>query len=175
MSSWASPLEDWFEESDLSLVIPTGLAMRRGKARQCDSIIDLALLNDSALCTSSFSPISISFLDSLGSDHAALSITWSSLFEPLPYVPTIFVTDCLAYLTSPFLFHSPSVSVCDSRLLCPSLTYLSMDCSCVFQRLPYVSICFHLVPWPSMAFSHLLVTSLCTCIYTVPSSIERLS
>jgi len=28
VSSWASPLEDWFEDSDLSLVNPTGLATR---------------------------------------------------------------------------------------------------------------------------------------------------
>ena len=89
VSSWASPLEDWFEDSDLSLVNPTGLAMCRGEARQRDSIIDLALLNDLALCTGRFSAISVSFLDSLGSDHAALSINWSPPFEPLPYVPTL--------------------------------------------------------------------------------------
>jgi len=89
VSSWASPLEDWFDKSNLSLVNPTGLATRQGKARQCDSIIDLALLNDSALCTGRFSPVSVSFPDSLGSDHAALSITWSPPFEPLPYVPTL--------------------------------------------------------------------------------------
>jgi len=28
VSSWASPLEDWFEDSDLTLVNPTGLATR---------------------------------------------------------------------------------------------------------------------------------------------------
>jgi len=89
VSSWASPLEDWFEESDLTLVNPTGLATRRGEARQRDSIIDLALLNDSALCTGRFSSVSVSFPDSLGSDHAALSIDWSPPFEPLPYVPTL--------------------------------------------------------------------------------------
>jgi len=89
VSSWASPLEDWFKESDLMLVNPTGLATCQGEARQRDSIIDLALLNDLALCSGRFSPVSISFLDSLGSDHAALSITWSPPFDPLPYIPTI--------------------------------------------------------------------------------------
>ena len=89
VSSWAGSLEDWFEDSDLLLVNPTGLAMRRGEAGQCDSIIDLTLLNDSALCTGRFSPVSVSFPDSLGSDHAALLISWTPPFEPLPYVPTI--------------------------------------------------------------------------------------
>jgi len=51
VSSWASPLEDWFKESDLTLINPTGLATRKGEHRQHDSIIDLALLNDSAFCT----------------------------------------------------------------------------------------------------------------------------
>jgi len=89
VSSWASPLEDWFEDSDLTLVNPTGSATRRGEARQRDSIIDLALLNDSALCTGRFSSLSVSFPDSLGSDHAALLIDWSPPYTPLPYVPTL--------------------------------------------------------------------------------------
>jgi len=89
VSSWASPLEDWFEDSHLTLVNPTGLATRRGEHRQRDSIIDLALLNDSALCTGRFSPVSISFPDSLGSDHAAISIAWTPPYDPLPYVPQL--------------------------------------------------------------------------------------
>jgi len=89
VSSWAGSLEDWFEDSDLSLANPTGFATRRGEARQRDSIIDLALLNDSALCTGRFSSVSVSFPDSLGSDHAALLITWTPPFDPLPYIPTI--------------------------------------------------------------------------------------
>jgi len=89
VSSWASPLEDWFEDSDLLLVNPTGFATRQGEARQHDSIIDLTLLNNSALCTGRFSPVSVSFPNSLGSDHAALLITWTPPFDPLPYVPTI--------------------------------------------------------------------------------------
>jgi len=75
------------------------------------------------------------------------------------------VTDCPAYLTLSFLFRlSRSVPVRDSRPLCPLLAYLSMDCSCIFQRLPYVSLGFPLVPWSSMTFSYLLVASMCTCI-----------
>lgn len=56
---------------------------------QHDSIIDLTLLNDSVLCTECFSPVSVCFDDSLGSDHAALSIQWLPPFAPLPYIPTI--------------------------------------------------------------------------------------
>jgi len=89
VSSWASPLKDWFEDSDLTLMNPAGFATHRGEARQRDSIIDLALLNDSALCTGRFSPLSVSFPDSLGSDHAALLIDWLPPYEPLPYVPTL--------------------------------------------------------------------------------------
>ena len=89
VSSWASSLEEWFEESDLSLVNPAGLAMQRGEVNQHDSVINLALLNDSALCTSQFSPLSICFDTSLGSDHAALSIQWPPPFTPLPYIPMI--------------------------------------------------------------------------------------
>ena len=89
VSSWASSLEEWFEESDLTLANPTGLAMRRGEANQRDSVIDLALLNDSELCSGRFSPVSICFDSSLGSDHAALSIQWFPPFTPLPYVPTV--------------------------------------------------------------------------------------
>ena len=89
VSSWASSLEEWFEESDLTLANPLGMATRRGEANQRDSIIDLALLNDSAISSGRFSPVSICFDSSLGSDHAALSIHWSPPFTPLPYVPTI--------------------------------------------------------------------------------------
>jgi len=63
------------------------------------------------------------------------------------------VTDCPAYLIFSFLFRlSRSVSVRDFGPLCPLLTYLSMDCSCIFQRLPYVSLSFRFVPWPSLTF-----------------------
>ena len=92
VSSWATPLEEWFEESDLLLANPAGAAMRKGtrseNRSERDSVIDLFLLNESALCTGRFSPVSISFEDSLGSDHAAISIFWSPPLEPTPYSPT---------------------------------------------------------------------------------------
>jgi len=48
---------------------------------------------------------------------------------------------------------SRSVPVRDSGPLCPMPAYLSMDCSRIFQRLPYVSLGFYLVLWPSLTFS----------------------
>ena len=91
--SWAAPLEEWFEESDLLLANPAGMATRKGthsdNRMECDSVLDLFLLNDSAFATGRFSPMMISFNDSLGLDHAALSIFWSPPFEPTTYSPTI--------------------------------------------------------------------------------------
>jgi len=52
---------------------------------QRDSVLDLLLLNDAALCTGRFSSVSISFQDSLGSDHAALYISWFPPLPPRPY------------------------------------------------------------------------------------------
>jgi len=93
VSSWATPLEEWFEESDLLLANPTGVATRKGtrsdNRTERDSVLDLFLLNDSALATGRFSPMTISFKDSLGLDHAALSIFWSLPFEPTAYSPMI--------------------------------------------------------------------------------------
>jgi len=120
VSSWASSLEDWFKESNLTLVNPTGLAMQKGEHHQRNSIIDLALLNDSALCTGHFSPVSISFDDSLGLDHAALYIHWSPPFDPLPYVPTVlpgFIIDdsLIASWTKDFAsLPTPDISDIDS-------------------------------------------------------------
>jgi len=65
------------------------MATQKGEHRQRDSIIDLALLNDLAICTGWFSPVSISFPDSLGSDHAAISINWTPPYDLLPYVPQL--------------------------------------------------------------------------------------
>jgi len=90
---WAAPLEEWFEESDLLLANPAGVATRKGthsdNRAEHDSVLDLFLLNDCAVATSRFSPMTISFDDSLGSDHAALSIFWSPPYEPTTYSPTI--------------------------------------------------------------------------------------
>ena len=91
--SWAAPLEEWFEESDLLLANPAGVATRKGtrsnNRTERDSVLNLFLLNDCTIVTGHFSPMTISFDNSLGSDHAALSIFWSPPFEPITYSPTI--------------------------------------------------------------------------------------
>ena len=131
VSSWASSLEDWFEELDLTLVNPTGLATCQGEANQRDSVIDLALLNDSAFCSGCFSPVSVCFDTSLGSDHAALLLQWSPPFSPLPYVPTIlpgFVIDdtLMATWTKDFsLLPTPIITDIDS--LSRAVDALDMD------------------------------------------------
>jgi len=93
VSSWAAPLKEWFEESDLLLANPAGAATRKGTRSdnriERDSVLDLFLLNDSTFTTGRFSPMTISFDDSLGLDHAALSIFWSPPFKPTTYSPTI--------------------------------------------------------------------------------------
>ena len=94
ISSWACPLEEWFEDSDLHLVSPPGQATRLGEKTdhstfQRDSVLDLLLLNDAALCTGHFSSVSISFQDSIGSDHAALFISWFPPLPPRPYEHSI--------------------------------------------------------------------------------------
>ena len=132
VSSWAAPLEEWFEESDLLLANPAGAATRKGtrseNRTERDSVIDLFLLNDSALCTGRFSPISISFEDSLGLDHAAISIFWSPPLEPTPYSPTTlpgFVIDDtlkdewikdFSYLPTPTISSLPSLTAAADAL-----------------------------------------------------------
>jgi len=139
VSSWASPLEDWFEDSALTLVNPTGLATRHGEANQHDSIINLALLNDSALCTGRFSPVSISFQDSLGSDHTALYIHWTPPFDPLPYVPTIlpgFVIDDLLVTSWTKDFSLlPTLDILDVESLVSTVDALDADIYMVSGRL----------------------------------------
>ena len=77
-SPWESDLVDWFDEQGLYLLNPDGVHTWRS-LRQDDSlrpsILDLALLNESAAITDQFSDLSISF-DIIPSDHAALSIHW---------------------------------------------------------------------------------------------------
>ena len=53
---------------------------------QKESTIDLVLVNEAASALLSLSPLSVSFADSLGSDHATLSFSWtpSSALPPVP-------------------------------------------------------------------------------------------
>ena len=78
-SPWADELVEWFDEQGLHLQNPEGVPTWRS-ARDDDSqrpsIIDLALINPAAIFSDQFSDLSISFSNSLSSDHASLSIYW---------------------------------------------------------------------------------------------------
>ena len=78
-SPWADELVEWFDEQGLHIQNPEGVPTWRS-ARDDDSqrpsIIDLALINPAAIFSDQFSDLSISFSDSLSSDHASLSIYW---------------------------------------------------------------------------------------------------
>jgi len=56
VSSWAAPLEEWFEDSDLTLISPARQATWKGNPKKCerDSVLDLSLLNESALASGRF-------------------------------------------------------------------------------------------------------------------------
>jgi len=76
LSPWASPLEIWFANQGLSILNPPNVPTWRGRNNQKPSIIDLALCNDAVLFSDQVFPILISFDDSLGSDHAAMTTSW---------------------------------------------------------------------------------------------------
>jgi len=133
--SWAAPLKEWFEESDLLLANPAGAAMRKGTHSdnriEHNSVLDLFLLNDSMLATGRFSPMTISFDDSLGLDHTALLIFWSSPFKPTTYSPTIL----LGFVLDDTLKDSwmkdfsllPSPTICSLSSLSATADVLDMD------------------------------------------------
>jgi hypothetical protein len=78
-SPWADELVDWFDEQGLHLQNPEGIPTWHSN---CDddslrpSIIDLTLINPAAIFSDQFSDLSISFNESLSSDHTQLSIYW---------------------------------------------------------------------------------------------------
>lgn len=79
LSPWADKLVDWFDEQGLHLQNPDRLPTWHSN-RDDDSlrlsIIDLTLINPAAIFSDQFSDLSISFDNSLSSDHAELSIYW---------------------------------------------------------------------------------------------------
>lgn len=76
ISPWSHDLEDWFSDQGLHVLNTPRVATWQGRDDQHPSVLDLALLNDAALFNDQFSSLSVSFTDSLGSDHAALHISW---------------------------------------------------------------------------------------------------
>ena len=78
-SPWADDLVDWFDEQGLHLQNPEGVPTwesNRDDDSLRPSVIDLALLNPAAIFSDQFSDLSISFDESLSTDHATLSMYW---------------------------------------------------------------------------------------------------
>ena len=86
LSPWAIPLEEWFDANDFDLISPprtiTWISDRPG---QTSSVLDLVLLNVAGVVSDQFSDASVSFADSLGSDHATLLWTWT----PISTIPSV--------------------------------------------------------------------------------------
>ena len=77
ISPWAAELVDWFDNQGLELLNPPRSATWRSyQDRVHPSVLDLALINKAAAISGQISPLSISFVDSVSSDHAALSLFW---------------------------------------------------------------------------------------------------
>jgi hypothetical protein len=85
-SPWAAALEDWFEATGLTLASCPRVPTWHGLHGQSDSVLDLVLVNTLADSLGSLSRPSTSFLESLGSDHALISMTWT-MASALPLVP----------------------------------------------------------------------------------------
>jgi hypothetical protein len=76
-SQAARDVVDWAESNGLALASTTGVATRRGQDGQRDSTIDLVWSSTEALAWARVSEVEVTFADSVGSDHAALTWTWS--------------------------------------------------------------------------------------------------
>ena len=77
ISPWSSDLIDWFDNQGFELLNPPCEATWRSHQDGVhDSVLDLALINEAAAISGQISPLTVSFADSITSDHAALSLFW---------------------------------------------------------------------------------------------------
>ena len=141
MSPWAQALEEWFEASELSICNPHGIATWLGREDQRPSVLDLALLNTPAMLSDQFSETSVSFEQSLGSDHAALTVLWTPMhaLPPLPpsTLPGFAIEDelkdtwCKAFaaIPDPIISSPASLAIAADRLL----TDITDTCAALFQ------------------------------------------
>jgi hypothetical protein len=128
-SSWAQALDDWFEDNELSLWNPSGVATWLGREDQRPSVLDLVLLNSPALMSGLFSDASVSFEESLGSDHAAMVVFWTPSHTlpstPPSPLPGFAVEDdmqaswslAFAAIPDPVISGPPSLVIAAERLL----------------------------------------------------------
>jgi hypothetical protein len=72
-SSWAREFEDWMGHNGLEILNPPDTPTWFGShPSDCPSILDLALGNEAARLAGQLSPVTVSQVESLASDHAAL-------------------------------------------------------------------------------------------------------
>ena len=92
-SPWAREVEDWLDTNGLQVAsepeIPTWQAVRGSPPRPVKSVIDLIILNLPAVISDEFSLVSVSFSESFGSDHAAVSIHWTPAIALPPLSPSL--------------------------------------------------------------------------------------
>ena len=81
-SPWALDLEEWAVSQTLDLMNPPGVPTRHGDRRQRDSTLDLIWRNEAAVLDDSFQNLDIDFASSLGSDHAAIWVTYHLTHAP---------------------------------------------------------------------------------------------
>jgi hypothetical protein len=75
-SSWAQALTDWMDANNLSILNPLREPTWQSIwGMDCLSVLDLAVVNDTAFIGTQLSEVEISFEEPLRSDHAALSLT----------------------------------------------------------------------------------------------------
>jgi len=91
ISPWANALVDWFNKQGLKLLNPYCLPTWDSGRDDCHpSILDLALLNKAGAILGQISPLTVSFQESLASNHTALILTWhpakSIALAPPPFL-----------------------------------------------------------------------------------------
>ena len=80
-SLWAVEIEDWALTQNLVLTNPPGVPTQKGEGNQRDTTIDLIWMNTAAVLEDSFLDPIINFTESVGSNHAGLSIVYQHILE----------------------------------------------------------------------------------------------
>ena len=75
-SPWAIDIEEWAISQVLDLLNLPGIPTCCGDRRQRDTTIDLIWVNEATLLDDTFHDLDINFADSLGSDHAAMGLSF---------------------------------------------------------------------------------------------------
>ena len=90
ISSWHGAVEEWMTTHDLQLIsepqVVTWRGVRGPHNTPVQSVLDIVLLNLPGVISDQFSPVSVSFESSLGSDHAAVFWHWTPLCA-IPALP----------------------------------------------------------------------------------------